>query len=131
MNIFKALTFFFDKWNCTQNTYKNIKPTCEGTLISFLHLLIVQMGKLMFIEGEWLSQDNPAGQCLEAILLTPSPLIYLLYHVLFMKHVKTERWKRKLMSVLNDFCKYSLTILTRKSPMKTFKHSFDGGKNEQ
>lgn len=32
------------------------------------------------------------------------------------------------MPVLNDFCKYSRTILTRKAPLQTFKHCFDGGK---
>ena len=29
-----------------------LKAACEGTLISFHHLLIVQMGTRMFIEGE-------------------------------------------------------------------------------
>ena len=52
---------------------KILKSACEGTLISFHHLLIVQMGKLMFIEGKWFSQDNPAAQHFEVILLTPSP----------------------------------------------------------
>lgn len=62
----------------------------------------------MCIEGERFSQDSSACQKQSKDeklgLLTPSSVLFLLYHLALMKYVQRQVWRSKLVFSLNDLC---------------------------